>query len=127
MAENVRKKSEAALLAALANGATIADSAAKSGYSERTVYRKLKDAAFRQQLTGARAALVDQAVGVLSKASAFAAATLFSLMTGKERTDSIKLHAARAVLEYVAKLRENVALEERLAELERRLLEREKP
>jgi transposase len=58
-----RKRADAALLAALAGGATVRAAARKGAVSESTVYRRLRDREFRARVTEARAAMVERALG----------------------------------------------------------------
>ena len=111
-----RRSADAVLIARLAAGATRADAAAAAGVGQRTVYRRLNDAAFARQVAAARAALVSQAVGRLADAASAAAATLRALLDAEP--ESIRLGAARAVLELGAKLRAADELEARIVALE---------
>lgn len=86
--------------------------------SERTAHRRLEDAGFRQQVTEARARLVENALGQLADASTEATATLRALLNADG--EGVRLGAARSILEIGAKLRESVEYEQRLAALEQR-------
>jgi HEAT repeat protein len=63
-----------------------------------------------------RAEFLSEAVGRLSDATTEAAKTLRNLLESK--SDSVRLSAARSILEFAPKLRETVELERRLAALE---------
>jgi len=106
------------LLAALAGGATNAEAAKRAGIGESTVYRRLKEVAFRTQVNDARRAMVERAVALLADASAEAVLTLRALLTAE--SDTARLGAARSILELGSKLRESVEMEARLSELEQR-------
>jgi hypothetical protein len=112
---------DAALLAALAGGATVTLAAEQAGIAPRTAWRRLDDPDFRAQLDTARRQTVAAAIDVLGKASTAAAATLVDLMT-KDKPPSTRLGAARAILELGGKMRETAELEERIATLEAALL-----
>jgi hypothetical protein len=117
MARHGKKDIDEKLLMVLACGATVEAAARTVGVSDRTVYRRLKDAAFRRKLQDLRADMVQRTSGALTAAGAEAVRTLLGLL--KEATPgSVRLGAARAVLEWGVKLRENVELEERLQALE---------
>ena len=118
MAGSGRKNADSALVAALAGGATVCDAARQAGVGETTVYRRLQEPAFRQDVTETRARLVENAVGQLADASTAAVTTLRALL-GAEG-ESVRLGAARAILELGARLREAVELEQRIAALETR-------
>ena len=111
-----REQGGAALVAALAGGATVQEAARQAGVSEATVYRRLRDAGFCQQLAEARSELIGRAVGVLARVSTAAAATLAGLL--KADSESVRLGAARSILELAVKLRESEELERRILALE---------
>jgi hypothetical protein len=120
MADGQRKKAEDALLLALACGATVEAAARQCGISDRTVYRRLQDAAFRARLQAVRADMVLRTAGMLTAAAGEAVKTLLVLQ--KETTPpATRLGAARAVLELGMKVRETAELAERIAALEAQL------
>jgi hypothetical protein len=116
MAENGRRKGEAALLVALASGMTVRDAAVAAGIGERTATRRVTDPGFRRQVAQLRANMVQRALGRLADASVQAVDTLRALLSAE--ADTVKLGAARAILELGNRLRETVELEERIAALE---------
>jgi len=115
-----RKSADATLIAALAGGCTVADAAQASRVSERTTYRRLQDPAFMLLVSGARAAMVDRAVGLLSQMATEASSTLRLLLDGSIPSTT-RLGAARAILELRPKIRESEELADRIAEIEARL------
>jgi hypothetical protein len=119
MAEKQRKKAEDVLLLALACGATVDSAARQCHLSERTVYRRLCEPAFRQRLQQLRADMVQRTAGALTSAATEAVRTLLDLQK-PPMPPAVRLGAARAILEIGVKLREAAELEERIAELERR-------
>jgi hypothetical protein len=120
MASNAQKKSEDALLMALACGATVEAAARQCGLSDRTVHRRLSDPGFRQRLQQVRSDLVQRTTGALTAASTEAVRTLLELQKGPTPA-AVRLGAARSVLEIGLKLREAAAVEERMAEMEHEL------
>ncbi|HEV3446447.1 MAG TPA: hypothetical protein VG099_17520 [Gemmataceae bacterium] len=120
MSHQGRHGADEALLLALACGATKENAALKAGVSERTVYRRLQDPDFRQRLQELRKDMVQRAANVLTASAMEAVKTLLSLQQGTV-TNSVRLGAARAILEQGMRLRELADLEERLAALEQRL------
>jgi hypothetical protein len=112
-----RKKNEDPLLLALACGATVEAAARQCGLSDRTVYRRLKDAGFKRRLEAVRADMVQRSAGMLTAAAGEAVRTLLALQK-ESAPAAVRLGAARAVLELGVKLRQLVELEVRLAELE---------
>jgi hypothetical protein len=117
VAEAPRRKGEDALLLALACGATVEAAARQSGLTERTVYRRLKEPEFRTRLQDIRTDMVRRAAGMLTAAAATAVNTLLSLQK-ESVTPSVRLGAARAVLELGIKVRELAELQLRMDELE---------
>ena len=116
MSSSGRHNGDAALVAALAGGATHQEAAAQAGMSERTAYRRVADDSFRQQLAEARGALITRATGRLAAACSAAAATLAALL--KADSENVRLGAARSILELAVRLRESEELEGRVAALE---------
>jgi hypothetical protein len=120
MAENGRRKGEDTLLLALASGQTVRDAARAAGVGERTAARRWADPAFRRRVTRLRAELVERATGQLADGMAEAVATLRRLLTAEG--ESVRLGAARSILELGNRLREAVELEGRLRAVEDRLV-----
>jgi hypothetical protein len=119
MAENGRQKGDAALVLALASGQTARDAAHLAGVGERTVTRRLADQEFRREVEALRADLIRQAAGRLVEGMTQAADTLRSLLGADSAT--VRLGAARTILELAPRLHEAAGLEERLRALEERL------
>ena len=119
MPRTARKKAEDALLLALACGASVEQAARQCGLSERTVYRRLAESDFRQQLQRVRADFVQRTAGTMTAAATEAVRTLLELVKAPTAA-AVRLGAAKAVLELGMKVREVSDLEERLAALEER-------
>ena len=126
MAERQRKKNEDVLLLALACGATVEAAARQCDLTERTIYRRLKEIAFCERLRALRADMVQRAAGMLTAAAAEAVRTLLSLQK-QSVPATVRLGAARAILELGLKLREVVDLEARIAALEGLVQQPESP
>src|SRR5260370_40593190 len=75
-----RKKALDALLMALACGASTEIAARKAGVSERTLYRRLAEPSFQQQLAALRADMVQRSAGMLTAAALEAVKTLVELL-----------------------------------------------
>ena len=114
-----RRNADHALIAALAGGVTVQDAAVTAGVGVATARRRLREPEFRRRVDEARADMIRQAVAQLSAASTDAVATLRGLL-GAE-SESVRLGAARSILEVGVKLREAQDLAERIAALEARL------
>lgn len=119
-----RRDADAALLAALAGGATRADAAKAAGVSEATVYRRLGESEFRTALDARRAEIVEQATARLLDASTEAINTLRALLD--DESSNVRLGAARALLDQAQRWRSAEDTELRIAELEERLDEHDR-
>jgi hypothetical protein len=120
MAQRGRRNADNKLLMALACGATVESAARQAGVSESTVYRRLDDPAFRQQLQALRADMVQRTAGALTAAANESVRTLLELQKAAA-PPAVRLGAARSILEIGIKLREAADLEERLTALEQQL------
>src|SRR5947207_2011016 len=79
-----RRGADAALIAALASGATREDAARVAGVSPRTVYRRVDTEAFRRRVDEAREEIIASATGRLAAATQIAVDTLVELVTPSE-------------------------------------------
>jgi hypothetical protein len=119
MAHRGRKNADDTLALALATGQTLRDAAAAAGVGERTATRRWADPAFRRRVADLRGDMVQRSLGRLSDGMAEAADVLRQLL--KAEADTVKLGAARSLMELGAKLREVVELASKVDELERLL------
>ena len=119
MAENGRLKGDDNLLLAMAEGRTVREAAIAAGLGERTATRRLADPNFRRRVVEARAEMVARALGKMADGMAEAADTLRQLL--RAEGESVRLGAARSILELGNKLRESVEVEARLQAIERQL------
>ena len=113
-----KKNADVLLLLAFASGASAAEAARQAGVSERTAFRRLHDPDFRRRIAQARDKMVDDAMGQLAQASVVAVGTLRALCTAESET--VRLGAARSLLELTMRLREHVELGDRVSSLEAR-------
>ena len=116
MAHRGRSNADEVLAAALAAGMWHRDAAAAAGVSERTVFRRVKDPAFRQQVAELRAVTTSEALGRLTGGMTGASDALNKLVS--HRDPNVRHKAATKVIELALKVREQVELEERLARVE---------
>lgn len=114
---------EETLLISLACGSTVETAAIKSGFSKRTVFRRLEDPEFRLNLQKYRADMRNRASGMLSAASMEAVKTLHSLLASGH-SNTARLGSARAVLDLGLKLDQATELEVRMTKIEELLRER---
>jgi hypothetical protein len=112
-----KKNADEALLLALACGATVENAARTAGMSARTAHRRLADPAFQRRLQDLRTAMIQRAVGMLTAAALEAVKTLIALQDLSVPA-AVRLGAARTVLEFGIRMRENAELAQRIAALE---------
>src|SRR5437660_10459461 len=115
-----KKKADGELILALACGATPENAAQKAGLSVRTVYRRLAEPAFRAQVDAMRADMVRRMAGMLTATGVGALRTLSQLQESA-RSESVRLGAARSIVELGCKVREATELTERMAAVEAQL------
>lgn len=114
-----KKAADAALITHLAAGVSPDGAAQLAGVSRSTVFRRLKDAAFLQRVEDARAELWKRAMAVLSKSAVEGAIVLRRLLRNED--SKVRLQAAKIVLEQGVRVRDQVELACRLAELQKQL------
>jgi hypothetical protein len=119
MAAGGRKSGNQALTLALASGLTVEAAARQANLAPRTAYRRLAQPGFRREVDALRADMAEQALGRLTEGMTAAADTLRALLSA--RSESVRLAAARSILELGPRLREAAELEQRLRDLEDRL------
>jgi hypothetical protein len=120
MANEGKRGADGKLLLALACGATAEAAARQAGVSESTVRRRLKDDAFVRKLHKVRAEMHLRVADQLTAASTEGVRTMVQLMK-ETNSGSVRLGAARSVVELSTKVRETADLAIRLTELEQRL------
>ncbi len=125
MAHRGRRNADEALALAVATGQTLRVAAQTAGIGERTASRRWADPVFRARVNELRSELVQRSLGRLADGMSEAADVLRGLLTAV--SESVRLGAARSLLELGVKLRESVELEERLRALEARIQEGSKP
>jgi hypothetical protein len=112
-----KRKSDTTLALALACGATPEAAAENAGVSLRTVYRRRADPAFRALVEDLRKDMLYRAVAMSTAATPASIKTIVTLQQSAA-SESVRLRAARTNVELGCKMREAVALEERIARLE---------
>lgn len=94
-----RERNDSALIAALASGKTYKEAARIARVSERTVERRMGEQEFRASVARARDRIVERALGRATDSMTEAITTLTTLMRSSA-SDSVKLRAARTILEF---------------------------
>jgi hypothetical protein len=120
MTQKGRRNVDETLILALSCGSTIENAARQAGVVDRTVYRRLRDPEFQAKLRAARTDMVERTAAMLTAAAFESVKTLLKLQSDTH-TKAVQLGAAKAVLEYGVKLRENSDLMIRVAAIEAQL------
>ena len=115
-----RTGADAAVLAALAGGATAAEAASAGHVSERTVRRRLAEPDFARKVEAARSEIVATAVSRISSGSMAAVDAILTLLS-PEQPPSVRLAAGKTVLEYGMKFRAEREFADRLEAIEEHL------
>jgi hypothetical protein len=116
MGDKRRRKGESALILALSTGQTVREAAKTAGIAESTAYRRLRDEEVRQEISAVRTQMLSEAIGRLSAAASSAVGTLETLL--ESSVESVRLGAARAILDRVIVVRESLEFAERLERIE---------
>jgi hypothetical protein len=122
MAGPGKKNFDDALVLNLAAGLRVPDAAKKARCSERTARRRLADPEFRSKVETTRASMVQDAVGRLAASGRLAVKTLRQLAKSGE-TDTVRLGAAKALVDFMFRGHELGTLAAQVAELQRQLEE----
>jgi hypothetical protein len=117
MAQKGKRNKDHQLLMALACGATAESAARQVNISESTVFRRLRNTEFSQQLQQTKSEMVQRTASMLTASGMESVKTLLELQKASN-TGPVRLGAARAVLEIGMRAREFAELEGRLAMLE---------
>jgi len=115
---------KAALALAIAAGRTVKAWAREHDVARRTAYSWARSPDVKEQVRRIRRRAVDRVIGRLSRHAA-AAADRIAHLADSAQSESVQLHAARAVLAELMAVSNYSALEERLTELERRIADRQ--
>lgn len=112
-------KGQAAFFLALAAGDCIKEAGAKAGLSERQAHRRFREPETMGRVAELRAEMITRAAAKLADAATAAADRLRNLLEAE--SESVRLAAAKALLELAFKSRELCDWETRLSELERKI------
>lgn len=113
------------LIASLLSEPTILGASEKAGVSESTAYRWLRDdPEFKRQMTAAEGEAIDRATRQLIGLQDVAIKTIKTIIDDQATPPGVRLRAAATILDYLLKMRELRNLEQRLADLERKIYEK---
>ncbi len=94
----------------------------KAKINKTTLYKWLKEPEFKAELDRQRDEIAAEAFGVLSQSLTQAVEALVGLLDNKD--DRLKRLAAKDVIDFIIRHKENEDLDERLTEIEKRLAEK---
>ncbi len=117
-------KSDEALAALLAGGASVRAAARKTGLSERTIYRRQTRTGFAALVQQLRQEMLRQAASRLVRMTGKAVHKLNQLLDSSD--ERVSLQACKLVVEAALKVGERVELEARIAALEKRQAEQDR-
>ena len=106
------------LVGALLTHSTIQAAATAAGVSERQAHRWIREPMFSAAYRAARRDAVQQAIARLQQTSSAAVMVMLSLMADRSTPASVRLSAAKMVLEFALKAVELEEIETRLTALE---------
>jgi len=115
------QRGNAKLIGALVEGMTIEMAAERSGLSQATVYRRLRDPAFRAEIGRARREYVEIIVSRLVRTSTLASVELEKVIRDGENSTSDRLKAMKLALTEGGRWMDRGDLDDRIAILEDRL------
>jgi HEAT repeat protein len=116
VAHRGRKNADVALATAVAAGQTLRAAAEAASVSERTAARRSADPEFQRRVADLRHDMVGRCLGRMADAMAEAADVLRALLAAE--SESVRLGAARALLELGMRVRDAVEVDRRLRDLE---------
>ena len=123
--EKKEQKQERAI-SALLQAESICQAAKLAGISEATLHRWLKDTSFQEIYRAAKREVVSHAICQLQRSAGKAAKTLLEIAEEKDNPASARVSAVKTILEMSLKAVEFEDLEKRIAEIEKKIIERKK-
>lgn len=117
MSGGTKERMDEVLVDNLALGQSPTDAAEGAGVSRRTVYRRMEDPEFRQQVTQRRTMLLDEFTNRVTEVASAAMLRVQLLMFDSE-SELVQLRAARTILDQVARVQDLMELESRSPKVE---------
>ncbi len=111
------------ILQSLMSNFTIQDAAKSLGISPNTIYIALRDETFAQAYKEARHKAVEHSITMLSRASSLAVSTLVQIVEDTQQKSSVRVNAAKSILEFSFRGYETEQLVERVEKLEKAIAE----
>jgi hypothetical protein len=112
------KKNELAL--AIARGGSVAKWAHANGVSKATAYAWSNESAVRKAVEAFRRRIIDEAIGLMTKHTAWAADGIIEVAKNAE-SDAVRLRAYRAIFSDMLAASKYTGMERRMCDLEKRV------
>jgi hypothetical protein len=116
MSGGSKERNDEALVNHLASGKSPTDAGEAAGVGRSTVYRRLEDPEFRQQVIEQRALLVESITSRVTVAADAAVQRIEQLLAAD--SEYVQLSAARTLLDQMIRLRDVVEFESRIRKVE---------
>lgn len=110
-----RSEADEVLAAALAAGDTFKSAATAAKVSEKTVWRRMRDATFAARVNELRAGFMRQAAGRLAQRMTMATDTLVELLADKD--SNVRARAASAILQHGIRVVEITEMRQEILEI----------
>ena len=120
MSKRYNENQKARLAVSLATGLTAGAWAKENAVPSRTVYRWARSPEVQELVQRIRARVIDRAIGRLTT-HAIKAAEVIAKLSQEAESESVRLHASRAVLSDLLMITDYATMERRLASVERRI------
>lgn len=106
------------LISCLLSSDSIKEASLIAGITPRTIYKRMKDATFKNLYAEARAQLLKDATEALQKKTSLAVETLANVMTSEDSPPQTKVNSANSILQFASKYTEMTDILERIEKLE---------
>jgi transposase-like protein len=112
MSRNVTDSKHELVAAALATGSSVTDVANRFDISRKTIHRWMAESEFRDRISELRSELLSEAAGRSAGAICEALTTLQEILTDGEQPGSVRVSAARCLIDATMKIRESKDLDD---------------
>jgi hypothetical protein len=110
-------------ISALLTSGSITEASQKTGLSERTIYRYLRNPEFQSMFKQAKMRLLDGAISKLRTEASGAVDVLAAIAHDRNASDTARVAAARSILQFAVEYGQTADIEERLQELEAKTID----
>ena len=111
------KRKDELIIAALISSPTVRAASAACGISERQIYARLRQPAFRERYDAARREVLAQSTAYIQGMVGEAVTKMYDIMNDENATPQVQLNAAEAITRNSLKLTEQADVMAQIAEL----------